>query len=308
MAVSNVKGQTAEGQGGDSLGRAAPATIDEQVHLLALAAEPKRPGEGFFTRVAQTLDKDGGLKAVQFEVKKALQDIDETEPMAGRRFHLVEDAESVITLAKKYGDQTKSLVLFNDTGIKLVLDEQIQRGQREIFSCAFAYSLDWRAWGELFGAAQALDHQKLLRFLIRQQHNMKEFELLDRMRCIRATAQVNLDSEVRLDGESAGVVFKATGDDSIVKFPRKFHVRLPVLDGDVDDEASWVEFEVRVEIVMPENTNQKLGFMLFAPTLNAARRKRIDAEVGRVKEALEGWTIARGSHNVIDRELLREQE
>jgi len=283
------------------------STIDEAVHANVEAMGEPRAGEGFFTRISREME-DEGKKEVTFRVGKERAEVDERMPLAGLMASTVQEARGFVEMLKRYGAPDKSLVLYTDDGVMATLDERRERGPAETVRLSFAYARDWIDWEKVFGMAGAVEHRSLLKFLIAQQHNLVETELLDRMRSIKATATIDLDSDVRLEHESAGVKFKVQGDESLIKFPRAFTIRLPVLDIDVDDEDKWVTVPVRVEVVLPDNPNGRVGFQLIAPTLKAVRRQRIDKEINVVREGLgEGWLITRGLHDHKDRPLLREQ-
>lgn len=287
-------------QAGSAAGLDSARPLDQCV--TALIEDARKAGRGFAMTVAQELSESEG-KAVTFKVEKG--PADEWEPPSAYRAHTIEDAESLVAYATRYGSKDKSLVVFNDTRVVLSLDEQVARGEREKATLSFAYSADWNTWAAML-AGKKVAHRDLLTFLILQQHNMDDPALLDSMRSIKATAQVKLDSDVRLEKEEVGVVFTATAGDDLVKFPRAFTVRVPVLDKDVDQQASWEELPVRVEVTLPTEPKQPVYFQLLAPTLGAVRRARITEEVQTIRDGLPGWIVVRGEHHESERTLGQE--
>jgi len=278
------------------------ATIDEQVHRLALAVEPKRSGEGYFTRLAREMK--GDERQVTIRVEKALPEIDERMPLPKLRRHSIETVDGIVAMARRYGSKEQSLILFNDEQVELVLNEEPERGDREILELRWETSEDWGRWAKML-TGEAFEHRALLKFLLLNQHNMEQVELIDRMRAVRATAQVILDSEIKVDREAFSVGFRVNSDDTIVNFPRKFTLRLPVLLDDVLDPEKWVKVDVRVEVQLPERPDGRIGFALIAPLLDQTYAKRIDAEIKNLRSACEGWTVVRGAHRAFDRPRIR---
>jgi hypothetical protein len=262
--------------------------------IAALIQDARDDNRGFALSVAADLDK-AGVKCITHRVEQVLPPADEWEPPVAYRQHTIEDADSLIAFATKYSDKNRGLILYNDQGVVLSLDEMKERGRREVATLRFAYSNEWQAWQKVLTAAP-MDHKTLLTHLLLNQHTLQDITILESMRTVKATFTANIDSDLQMNNETVGVMFKATAGNELIRFPREFVVRLPVLDLDVEHENAWVQVPVRVEVHMPNEVQQPVRFQLLAPTLNGVRRTRINGEIRVIQEGLPEWCIVRGSH------------
>jgi hypothetical protein len=272
--------------------------------LATLVDRARGSGRGFAVDVATDLDA-AGRREVVYRVEQVLPPADEWEPPAPYRAHALENIASVVTFARRYGDAARSVVFYDDSRVEVVLDETPARGIRERAVMTWKYSPDLRDWQQLLGG-KAIDHRALMDFFMRHQQTLVEATILDRMREVRAMMHVKVDSDLRLDGETAGVVFESQAGPSLIQFPRRIEVMLPVLDGDVVADASWIRTMVHVEVMLPREPKQPVSFALFAPALLAEVRLRIDVEIAAMCTELDGWTVLRGRHGEVPRELGRE--
>lgn len=284
---------TAEKPGTESVGVEAKAAHPLDQTLARMIKDANRNGDGFALAMDRTLE--AGEKRLRFSVERPVPSHDEWEPRCKWRDHTVEDADSLVTFAKRYTTAEKGLIVFNDDSVVLSIDELQERGERELVVLEWAYSDDWDAWTKCIASGR-IDHRTLLNHCILQQHTLESAEILDSMRRIKATMSVDVESDIRLEHHSAGVWFKAAAGSELLKFPRAIKVKLPVLDMDAMDETRWMLLHVRVEIYMPMKPGEPVLFQLLAPGMAAVRKARIDAELKRVREGLDGWTIVRGEH------------
>jgi len=273
--------------------------IDEQLQQRLFGAGSN--GRGFALDVAKSVE--GDKPTVRFEVAQIKPVHDEWEPPAGLRCPSVEDVESIVGYAKKYGTPANSNIFYNDNKVVLTLNDQVEKGQRERVELDWKFSREWIGWSQLVNSQNAPTHKELLTFLITNQHTVQDSSIIDRMRQVKATAEVSLDSDLRLDAETAGVVFKATAGEALVKFPRQFTLNLPVLDIHTDNPDFWSVVDIRLEVVMPTEPKQPVRFALFASTWNAVRRSVINNEIQTLIAALPEWLIVRGVNKDVPRKL-----
>lgn len=289
--------------GGSSNGHITKQTRPLDGALAKLVDQARGRGRGFALDVLTDLD-ESGRKAVTYRVEQVLPPADEWEPPAPYRAHGLENIASVVTFARRYGGAERSVVFYDDSRVEVVLDETPSRGIRERAVMPWRFSPDLRDWQQALGQ-KAIDHRTLMDFLMRHQQNLVEATILDRMREVRATMHVKVDSDLRLEGETAGVVFESQAGASLIHFPRRIEVMLPALDDDIVEDAMWIRTTVHVEVMLPREPKQPVSFALFAPTLLAEVRRRIDVEIAQMHGELEGWTILRGRHGEVSRSLGR---
>lgn len=269
--------------------------------LATLIQATRNQNRGFALTVAGDLDADGH-KRHTFTVDPVLPPADEWEAPTPYRHHAVSDVDSLIAMARKYSNKDRGLVLVNDNCVTLVLDELAVRGKRERVTLQWDYSREWREWSQVINAKDAIQHKPLFKFLTRRQSNMQQPELLAAMRSVKATATIKADSNLRETGETVGIIFETQAGDDLIKFPKSFDICVPVFEGqDPCDPIS-----VGVEIVMPSEPRQPVMFLLISDEWETTKRSYITSELDRLRAELDGWTVVRGSHGEIARELGRD--
>lgn len=255
---------------------------------------------GFALGLADRMREDG-KQELAIRVEQVLPPVDEHEKPVSWRAHAVEDVESLISLAKKYSDKERGLVLYNDEGATLCLDETKERGQRELIRLAFKHSPEFLAWKALL--AQPHQHKPLLDAMLKLQHTLFDPRILVAMRQVKLSWEADHESDLRVDGETFGVQFKSKAGNSLIDFPRSWTINVPILDQDLLQDEMWVSVEVKLEVELPTRPEAPVLFKLFSPKLGIAVRSRIDAELVKVRTSLDGWTIARGTHNQTQRHV-----
>ena len=268
--------------------------------LSKLIKDAAGANRGFALGLADRM-RDDGKTELAIRVEQVLPPVDEYERPVSWRSHAVEDVESLIAIATKYSGEEKGLILYTDEGATLCLDETKERGQRELIRLAFKHSPEFVAWRALLSQPQ--QHKPLLEAILKLQHTLVDPKILVAMRQVKLSWEANHESDLRVEGETFGVTFKSKAGSELIQFPRAWSVCVPVLDRDLADEAGWIAVEIKLEVEMPTRPDTPILFKLFSPRLGIAVRSRIDAELAKVRSALEGWTIARGTHNQASRHV-----
>jgi hypothetical protein len=270
------------------------SSMQTQVNPIdALVNKVASAGKGFVLQLAQEQLRDDA-KSLRIEVIQPPPAVAEYRPPAAVRRHTVHNTESLIAMARKYGTADDSLILVNDDTAVLVLEEELERGDREMVLMAYRKSESWQIWESLLN--KPTDHKTLLQAAIRASDTLDEPTILESMRTVRASAKVAFDSDLRDQGTSVGVVFTTTKGDELLKFPKQFTITAPVLELDADDASLYARATIRIEVMMPETPNDGLRFLLTCPEWRNRVRDRVDREVKIIREALPGFTVVMGSH------------
>ncbi len=263
----------------------------------ALMQTIARRGRGFVLDVAA----DGAGRKV--EVVESLRPVDEYEAPAAYRGHDIDDTDSFIAFCQRYGDKDKSLVFVGDDRCVLVLDEQKPVGIREMIELENAVSADWKNWSESLG--KPMSHKAMGALLRLQEHNLVGGDLLAAIGSVKSTATVIHDSDLRDMGATVGVSMSVAAGAEMVRFPKAFSLIVPVLSQDELDGAAWATADIKVEVIVPEEPGKPLTFALHCSTWGQIHRRRLNAEAVRLREALQGWTVVRGSPSYVPRALGR---
>lgn len=230
---------------------------------------------------------------VEIRLVESLKPVDEWQRPADLRQHAIFDTASFIAFAKRYGTAEKSLVMYSAEKCQLVIDELVERGDREIITFSFHSSNDFKAWA----AAQArkMTHRDLLTLLGNQEHNLLDVSVIEPLRTLKLKSTVAHDSDVLETGDQISVAFQTGGTEEIKKFKRRFMVRLPVFDLDVDHKEQWIEAEMRLDLFLPAQAGDPPLFALTCSTWPEVTRRRALAEGKVITDGLGGgWSVMHG--------------
>lgn len=233
------------------------------------------------------------LASTCIEVRETLPPIDEYIRPSDYRRHHINDTDSFITYAKRYGDKEKSLVFYDESGAVIILDEQQERGERERALMRFDLSAEWKAWSAMLN--NVVSHKTLLKHLLLNSHTLATPEILESVRKVRTSATVDTDSTIQEDAKSLGVIIKTAAGEDLAKFPRQIDLHLPVLQQDIDHESSWVDLTLRLNIELPDDPRQNVSFTFTCAEWQSTRTKRITSEGSRIQAELDGFTCIHGA-------------
>jgi hypothetical protein len=244
-------------------------------------------------------------RGTAIEVRQSLPPIDEYEPPAAYRKHTINDTASFIDYARRYGVKEKSLVFFAEDGCVLVIDEQIAAGVREGIAMPFRLSDDWQHWTARLAKAQT--HRDLVVFLRQHEHNIEDASVLLAMGQLRMNATISIESDVRDEGDNLAIAVKTSGGEEMKRFPKKFMIRLPVLEQDLEP-ADLVEAEIALEIDMPTEPKETPRFTLWCSRWRQIRVERVRREGDVIREGLAGWTVLHGTASYATRTVGRPRD
>lgn len=256
----------------------------------------RNKGRGF---VLGLTPDDGGKTAI--EVKESLPVHDEWQAPAAYRSHAIEDTPSFVAYALRYGDPKGSVVFYNDDMAVISIAEEVATGDREIVSMPFTESEDWEAWGEVLATPHS--HKELLQFLMTRAHTLVDPTVLVSMQAMKINSVVNLESDIRDDTKTLGIMVKTNAGEELKKFPKTFDLLLPVLAQDGNDIASFAKATIRLDIQLPDEPKDGPAFTLFCSVWSQIKRGRTDAEGQKIRDGLTDWTVIRGTHKTTPRRL-----
>lgn len=267
-------------------GKANP--IDQTVRDLIEGVRSEQGG--FVLSIANQMAADG--KKISIEVGHQVQEI--VLPRKDRS-HTLGEIQSVIDYALKYGSKEKSILFVGDTGVTLVLDDSVDKGNRELIKLAYTQSRPWQTWKALLDG-KYLSHRELLEHLIAWNYTLAEPEILLKMREAPVNAQIKQQSEIARDTKTIGYMVTTSAGEALVKFPEKFNITLPIFDMDEgDNRERWPTLNVTLLIDLPVDPSKgHVRFGMRSPDVYAAYRKRVKHEIDQLNAGLPEWLILAG--------------
>lgn len=245
---------------------------------------------------------DAAKSGTKIEVVESLPPHDEWEPLASWRHHMLEDTDSLIQYARKYGSKEKSILLVNTDYACVILDDEVERGQRENIVYQFEKSKDFHEWLNVFD--QQLNHRQLLQFLSNHEHNLDDPRILEPLLSMRINTTVNIDSDMSDDGQHVGISMKTAGGEEVRKFKKRFQISLPVLACDECETDLWVSPVIKMDVILPTEPNKPPNFTLGCSLWDTHLKRRVKKEAMYIRENMdEGWMVLSGKLGYIEREL-----
>lgn len=270
----------------------------EKIHLLRGWIEGLEGAEGVDDEtheVMQALLRDLEVELhTSIAVKQELPPADEFVGLADRRQHVLAETAAMLQYAQRYGTAEKSLLLYNMKEATLILDETMERGQRELITLPFTRGDAFLAFRE--ATRQTWAHKQLLKFLEQLAMYLYDPTVLIKMREFRLHQEVLHDSAIEETEKSIGIMVKTrAGDQTKASFPKSFKIHVPVLAQDELDEELWVTIEINLLVNMPDKPGEPATFSLFSPTMKALEQKRVQQEAGVLIDGLAGFAVLFGT-------------
>lgn len=262
--------------------------VDELVSRMIGTVANK--GRGFVLGVVP--GEDG--KRTEIRVVEELPPLDERETKPPYRKHTVNDSESLIAMAKRYGSKEKSIIFIGDECVSLVLDEEPAIGKRETIKLTFQPSQDWQDWDNIVNNNE-VEHRTFVKFLQSHEDNLQNGDILIALMSVQATAKVAMNSEVADMGEKFGIQFQTEKSEKTANIPKQFAISIPVLDED-NDGGKLQTVTLKLDVVMPRDANAPvLKFRVYSSKWSAAWRERISHEESIIRKGLPDYTIVKGA-------------
>lgn len=229
---------------------------------------------------------------------------DEWQKPARGKNHVVHDPESLARMIVRYGTHC-STIFVNEDAFVMVVDDYKPRGDREFIKMVLKKSPDYEAWVKAI-ELPAITHRQLMSLLLNQEHNLVDGKLLHAVQSVKATATVNIDSDMTDNGDTVGVILKTAKGEDLARFPKSFSISVPVFDIDRDGPNEFpshlVTVKVGLEVIMPTEPGKPVLFRIRCHELTAAVRERLARHVNTLKAALaalkqeeDQWLIVNGT-------------
>jgi hypothetical protein len=246
---------------------------------------------------------DGTIRALAqpvIEVREALKPHDEWEAPVAWRDHKLQDTDSFIRYSLRYGTQENSLVLFDKSKFTLVINERVERGLRETIDMEVSFSDDWKEWSTILN--KPLGHKDLLVFCMKHEHNFVMGGVLASMQSMKINAVINVESDIRDEGNEVGIMIKTNAGEELRRFPKQFDIVLPILEQDVGEDVRQM-VKLRLNTQLPDDGKSGATFTIFCSEWKQILVERVRQEGARVRDSLPDWTVVHGTYGIEARKI-----
>lgn len=217
---------------------------------------------------------------------------DATRIFTYKGFHRdLDTVQSLIDLIKVRGSSESSVILWNDTQIKVVLDDSVQDREQDTATYRFKASDQYQEWNDILG--DQMSQKELVQFL----KHRPDSELSPDYRDLLLGAAQSLKFVTETVGEfeykddnNIGVMFKTKDGEGQTYIPNLFEIEIPIFK-----EGRTFDVEIELELKKPTTDNPRLYFVLTCPNLKRYNTDAVDDEVRRMKAALADYIVLAGS-------------
>lgn len=201
--------------------------------------------------------------------------------------------DAFVSLVKAKGVKERSVVCYTDDSAKAILDDGIVDRPRDTVSLAFANSVRFAEWeGILTKKGSVFDQKGLVDFLSRREPD--EVVGIDLFKAALENFKyvTNIQGDFsRVDDHNYTFMIKVGEAEGSVKLPKIIEVNMEIFQ----ESGFFQMMEVELEFLKPKSETEKPLFKLSCPKIGRYREKALEAEIGRMKESLEGYLVVAGN-------------
>ncbi|MEG0431020.1 MAG: hypothetical protein RR420_05355 [Anaerovoracaceae bacterium] len=207
--------------------------------------------------------------------------------LKGAKFD-IESTQSMIDLINRKSNKEVAMILYNENGIKTILDDTISNRTKDIAYFQFNASLQLKEWKRIL--KNGLTQKEFVNFL-----KLREDEEIQDIENIMANIQklkidTKIAGEYEDDGNNVTFVFKSKDGEEMSKLPKLIYAQMPIIH---DGKEFKLEFEL--ELIKPKTEEEKPRFVVSCPKLERYWKQAVESEIDALKEALDGYLILNGS-------------
>ncbi len=204
--------------------------------------------------------------------------------------YILNSLQGVLDLIARKGDAQKSVVFYNDSNIQVILDDTITDRNKDTAIYAFANSLAYTHWKNIFG--KAFQQKELVDFLKNHPEDVVGGvdSLIGAVSKLKITTEIVGDYQYD-DNNNITFMFKSKDGEGAASIPAKIILCIPIFN-----ESDFIpEMEIELQLNKPKSETEKPTIVLTCPRIEFYRKAAVDYTVNALKEALEGFLIMAGS-------------
>ncbi|MBU7006337.1 hypothetical protein [Phosphitispora fastidiosa] len=195
------------------------------------------------------------------------------------------DAIAQLVLSK--GSKEKTVILFSEGGIKIILDDTIQYRPQDTARFSFETSDEVDEWFQ-FARNNRISQKEFVDFLRKREmfEVSNSDELLTKIQNLKVATEIVGDFNYD-DNNNVSVMLKIKDKETAIRLPREIDVNIPVLKN--SDNRYYLKFDL--ELFKPKEENEKPYFTLACSNYNKVHRQAVEAEIRILKSLLPDYLI-----------------
>ncbi len=205
--------------------------------------------------------------------------------------HTANSTDSLIALVKSKSNQPNCVIAYNETGIKVILDDQVQDRKQDRIIYNYKISQQYEEWRKILTNGVVFDQKEFIKFLQRREPG----EIVDIEKLIVSIQQfkyvINITGDFTREDDHNYIFMTKIGEaEGSVKIPQ-----LLIANIEVYNESGFLQpMELELEVHKPKSENEKPGFLLTCPKLSRYLKAAVNFETEHLKNELDGYLIVSG--------------
>lgn len=196
---------------------------------------------------------------------------------------------AIVDLVKIKGNKENTVILYDDKGIDIILDETVKNEPLDHCLYQYAYSLQFRDWNSIFG--RAMDQKMAVEFLkSRTPGEINEVEsLIANIAKIKLVTTIAGEYSDDNEGNITSIFKEKNGKEHKLTIPKEIVCTMPVFQ-----ETEEVQMIFEVKLIKPKHDDEKPLIIFNCCRKDYYIQATALIEVEKLKKHLEGYLILSG--------------
>lgn len=206
--------------------------------------------------------------------------------------HTANSTDSLIALVKAKANQPNCVIAYNETGVKVILDDQVQERSQDRVSYDYKFSQQYDEFRKILTNGAVFDQKEFIKFLQRREPG----EIVDIEHLIETLKQfkyaINISGDFsREDDQNYTQAIKIGEVEGTVKLPKTLLASIEVYN----ESGFKQDMELELEFHQPKSPGDKPAFALTCPKLQRYLKAAVQFEIDHIKQELPEYLIVSGS-------------
>ena len=206
--------------------------------------------------------------------------------------HTAESTDSLIALVRSKGVQPNTVIAYNESGIKAILDDTVKDRSQDRIAYEFKFSQQYKEWEKILTKGAAFDQRDFIKFLQRREPDeIENIEMLiANLQNFKYATNTAADFS-RADDQNYTFVIKIGEVEGSVKLPQFLTANIEIYN-----ESRFTQpIELELEVYKPKSEGEKPLFGLTCPKLERYLKAAVKFEIDYLKHELDGYLIVAGN-------------
>ena len=206
--------------------------------------------------------------------------------------HIANSTDSLIALVKAKSNQPNCVIAYNETGVKVILDDQILARSQDRVSYDYKFSQQYDEFKKILTSGVCFDQKEFIKFLQRREPDeiLEIEQLIESLKLFKYAINITGDFS-REDDHNYTSMIKMGDVEGTVQLPK-----IVIANIEVYNESGFFQaMELELEFHKPKSETEKPVFALTCPKLQRYLKAAVTFEIDHIKEKLPEYLIVSGS-------------